>query len=122
MNNLFHMACFMAFPERLTALRKEKGLTQERLAELVGLQKLQIYRYEKGESQPTLDVIKKMAVVLCVTSDELIFEKDERKPDDELLFLFGGVSRLSAEEKKLIKQLIEGIMIKHEARRWSSQS
>lgn len=66
-----------------------------------------------------------MAIALCATTDELIFEKDERKPDDELLFLLEGVARLSDEEKKLIKQLIEGVkgvMIKHEARRWSSQA
>lgn len=47
----------MEFPERLTALRKERGMTQQALADQVGLAVLQIRRYEGGTSQPTLDVI-----------------------------------------------------------------
>ncbi len=51
--------------------------------------------------------------------DELVFEVGERKPDDELLLLFEGVSRLDPGEKRLIKELIEGVMLKHDAKRWT---
>lgn len=40
----------MEFPERLTALRKERALTQQALADLVGCYVLQIRRYEGGTS------------------------------------------------------------------------
>ncbi len=107
----------MPFPNRLSALRKQRGLTQEVLANLIGITKTQVYRYENGSSQPTLDVIKKLAVTLSVTTDQLIFEENERQPDDSLVLLMEGVSRLDSEEKFVIRELVEGILLKHEARR-----
>jgi transcriptional regulator with XRE-family HTH domain len=107
----------MPFPNRLSSLRKQRGLTQEVLANLIGITKTQVYRYENGSSQPTLDVIKKLAVTLSVTTDQLIFEENERQPDDSLVLLMEGVSRLDSEEKFVIRELVEGILLKHEARR-----
>lgn len=52
------------FSQRLAALRKEKGLTQQALADLIGMHVIQIRRYESGASQPTLDVIRKLALAL----------------------------------------------------------
>ncbi len=51
----------MPFPNRLATLRKQRGLTQEALGTLIGITKTQVYRYENGSSQPTLDVIKNLA-------------------------------------------------------------
>ena len=108
---------YMPFPERLTVLRKQRGFTQEALADLIGITKMQVYRYESGSSQPTLDVIKKLAVTLSVTTDELIFEAKERKPDDSLLLLLEGISGLDPDEKHVIKEIVEGILLKHQAKR-----
>jgi transcriptional regulator with XRE-family HTH domain len=113
----FKVVNHMPFSTRLSTLRKQRGLTQEALADLIGITKTQIYRYENGTSQPTLEVIKKLAVTLCVTSDQLVFEEHERQPDDSLLLLMEGVSRLDSEEKFVIRELVEGILLKHEARR-----
>ena len=107
----------MPFPDRLSTMRKQRGFTQEALAELIGITETQVYRYESGASQPTLDVIKKLAVVLSVTTDELIFETGERKPDDSLLLLLEGIGALDADEKHFIKEIVEGILLKHQARR-----
>jgi len=43
----------MAFSERLAFLRKQRGFTQQVLADAVNLGVLQIRRYERGNSQPT---------------------------------------------------------------------
>ena len=67
-----------------------------------------------------LDVIRKLAMALSVSADMLLFEKDERGPDEELKFQFEAVSRLDPEEKKVIRSVIESIILRHEARRWSS--
>ncbi len=122
MTSILHSVYTMPFPERLTSLRKARGLTQEGLADLVGLTKLQIYRYERCDAQPSLEVIKKLAVALSVTIDALVFDEAERQPDRELLHLFEGVSRLDDSEKALIKELIESIMLKHDAKRWIQQT
>ncbi len=109
----------LKFNERLAALRKGRGLTQQALAEMVGMHISQIRRYESGQSQPTLDAIRKLAVALSVSADMLLFEKDERGPDEELKLQFEAVSRLDAEEKRGFRSVIESMILRHEARRWS---
>jgi len=108
------------FPQHLAALRKEKNLTQQQLADSIAVSVGQLRRYESGSSQPTLDVIRKLALALGVTSDRLLFGTDERGPDDDLRLQFEAVSRFSTEEKKVVKSLLEGMILKHEARRWNS--
>jgi len=116
MNNLTYRLYLMPFSNRLSDFRKLRGLTQEGLADLIGITKTQVYRYEKGGAQPTLDVIKRLAVALSVTADQLIFEEDERQPDDSLNLLLEGISKLDPDEKKMIKEIIEGILLKHQAK------
>jgi len=101
------------FHERLVSLRKERGLTQQALAEMVSMHISQIRRYEGGQSQPTLDAIRKLAVALSVSADMLLFEKDERGPDDELKLQFEAASRLDPEEKKVILSVIESIILRN---------
>ena len=106
----------MPFSDRLADLRKQRGLTQAALGDLIEITKTQVYRYENGSSQPTLDVIKKIAVALSVTADQLIFEEDERQPDDSLALLLEGVSRLDPDEKHVVKEIIEGMLVKHQTK------
>ncbi len=106
----------MGFGQRLAAFRKEKGLTQQALAELINVHVIQVRRYEADASQPTLDVIRRLAVALQVSADVLIFGADERGPDGDL----PKQSRSSPLKKKVIKALLEGMILKHEAKRWSS--
>jgi len=110
----------MKFPKRLSALRKQKGFTQQSLADAIGINVSQLKRYEGGTSQPTLEVLRKLSIALSVSADALIFKESERGPDEELKLLFEGVKRLTPEEKHLVKELIEGVILKHEARRWTA--
>ena len=108
------------FPQRLAALRKERNITQQALAEMVGMGITQIKRYEAGASQPTLDAIRNLAKTLRVSADELLFGKTERGPDEDLRFQFEAIQRFSNEEKKVVRSVLEGLLLTHEARRWNS--
>ena len=108
------------FSERLVAFRKERNLTQQALADQIRMHVVQIRRYEAGASQPTLDVIRKLAVALGVSADHLIFGKNERKPDEDLLLQFEMMQQFSAEEKKIAKAVLEGLILKHAAKKWGS--
>ena len=108
----------MPFPEKLAKLRKEKGLTQEELAKMVGVGIAQMRRYEKGASSPTLEVIKNMARTLGVSADELIFDEGERVPaarimDKKLLEQFEMLEELGPHDKEAVKTLIESVIIKN---------
>jgi len=110
------------FPQRLAGLRKQHSLTQAQLAERIGMHVVQLRRYEAGTSQPTLDVIRKLSTALQVSADMLLFGKDERGPDDDLRLQFEAVSRFDPEEKQVVRSVLEGMILKHEARRWQNVS
>lgn len=107
----------MDFPERLAALRRERGLTQQFLAEAVGVHVSQLRRYEAGQSQPTLEVIRKLAVALSVSADLLVFDKDERGPDEDLRLQFEAIGRLDPNDKHLVREVLDSIISRHDARR-----
>lgn len=110
----------MEFPERLAFLRKQKALTQQALADAINIHVSQYKRYEGGTSQPTLDVLRRLAVALSVSADTLVFDEAERGPDEDLRLQFEAVSRMSDDDKKVIKALLDGMIIKHQTRQMVS--
>lgn len=107
----------MAFSDRLVSFRKGKSLTQQALADRVGIHVIQIHRYESGASQPSLEVIKKLAVALSVTTDVLLFDAEERGPSDDLRLQFEAVAQFDPESRKVAKTVLDGLILQHQARR-----
>lgn len=60
------------FHENLTFLRKAKHLSQEELADKIGVSRQTISRYETGEALPDIEKCKCLAEVLDVTLDDLV--------------------------------------------------
>ena len=65
--------------KNLQKLRKQKSLTQEALAEAVGVARQTIAKWEAGESTPDLEISGRLASALEVTLDDLV-----NAPEDEL--------------------------------------
>ncbi len=107
----------MDFPQRLATLRRQRGMTGLALAEAVGIHVTQLRRYEAGKSQPTLDVLRKLARALGVSADVLLFDTDERGPDDDLRLQFEAMARLDPDERRVVKALIESVIVTHDVRR-----
>jgi len=110
----------MSLPERLIALRKERSLTQQRMADTIGIHVNSQKKYENGQAQPSLDVLKKIALALHVSTDYLLFEEQERQPSDELALQFEAVSQLPPEEQGVVKEVLDSLIIKYQARRWDT--
>lgn len=109
-----HTFLAMEFPERLSTLRKARGMTQQALADAVELAVLQIRRYEGGTSQPTLDVIRRLAIALGVSADMLVFDEKERGPADALRYQFETISRMSAHEQEVVRELLDAVIVKNQ--------
>jgi transcriptional regulator with XRE-family HTH domain len=106
----------MDFAHRLATERKDKGLTQQALADRVGIHVSQLRRYEAGTNQPTLDVLRSIALALSVSIDTLVFADTERGPTDDLRLAFEATSTLDPEEQATIRQLIEAMLLRHQVR------
>jgi transcriptional regulator with XRE-family HTH domain len=109
----------MHFGERLAAIRKAQGMTQQQAAERVGVHVVQWRRYEAGKSQPTLDTLRNMAVVFHIPGDELLFDPDERAPQGDARLIMEAITDFSEEEMKTVKEVLHGLILTHQAKRWS---
>ena len=77
---------------------------------------MQARRYESGEAQHSLDILKKIATTFNVTTDWVIFENGEREPQDELELKFEGVKQMTADEQKSVKDILDAMILKHQAK------
>ncbi|RAX06695.1 XRE family transcriptional regulator [Photorhabdus bodei] len=109
----------MDFGKRLATLRKDRKLTQAALAEKVGCHVTMIRRYEADEVQPTLEIIRKLSRALSVSADTLVFDENERNPDEELRLQFEAISQFTPEEKEVARVLLESLILKHDANRFA---
>lgn len=62
----------MEFHEKLQALRKEKGLTQEELAEKLFVSRTAVSKWESGRGYPNIDSLKAIAKFYGITVDALL--------------------------------------------------
>ena len=70
--------------ENIKNLRKEKGLTQKELADLLHVTAQAVSRWEQGDVEPSVDTISNMAKIFGVTTDEVI-DGPDKKPQPEVI-------------------------------------
>ena len=102
-------------PERLKQLRKQKDLSQQELAEQAGIHYTHIGRYERGQSKPSTDTLKRLAETLGVSSDYLLEGSTEQAAkgtfeDRDLLRQFQELQSLDNKDKEIVKTLIEAFI------------
>ena len=74
----------MTFGERLLEYRNCKGLSQEKLAEKVGVTRQTVSKWETNQSVPDFDKILPLCEALGLTTEELITgEKEEKNAEIE---------------------------------------
>ncbi|MGN0487957.1 MAG: helix-turn-helix domain-containing protein [Ruminococcus sp.] len=82
---------------RITKLRKEKGISQIALAMELNVSQKTISAYENGKSEPSISMLKHMAEVFNTSVDYIINYTNIRTPIDKI-----AERELSKEESELI--------------------
>lgn len=111
----------MEFNEKLQELRKQKGLTQEELAQALFVSRTAVSKWESGRGYPNLESLKAIAGFFGVTVDELlsgeelltVAEKNSRQKEDHIRDLVFGLLDLSVALflfLPLFGQKIDGIL------------
>ena len=90
----------MEFNEKLQELRKNKGLTQEELAEALYVSRTAISKWESGRGYPSIDSLKEIAKYFSVTIDELL-------SSDEVLSI---AEEDNKQKEKHLKSLVLGLL------------
>ncbi len=112
----------MNIGEKIKAARLAKGMTQEELGKILGVQKSAIAKYESGRVvNIKRTTLKKISDVLDLRPSELIFEANREeieknndiitdavikmRTDSEFLSLVECLMKLDAEKQSAIKQM-----------------
>ena len=88
--------------KRIAALRREKGLKQDELAEKLGVSAQAVSKWENDQTCPDISLLPLLAKTLGVTVDELLSGKQESAP---------AVQIVPANERKDIKDMVLRIVI-----------
>ena len=91
----------MTIGKRIALLRKEKGLTQEELAQHMGVSPQAVSKWENDQTCPDISALPKLAKLLGVSVDELLSGKEE----------LPAVRILPPAERKSFNELILRIVV-----------
>ena len=96
----------------LQELRKEKGITQEQLAERVGVARRTISRWETGSNMPDLDILIELSDYYNVDLRELLSgERKSEQMDKEMKETVLQVADYSNEEKERLLRRMHWLFI-----------
>ena len=70
------------FSERLSKLRKERGISQKQCALNLGVDSSKYNKWENGKNRPSYDMLCKLANFFDTTTDYLLGNSDERYKDE----------------------------------------
>lgn len=104
------------FGKNLKELRSEKGFSQEAFASKVGIHVTNLSKYERNISIPSLEIAEKMAKILSISLDQLVYgnnKADAVIQDHQLLNLFAETQLLNETQKNTIKDLLEAFILKN---------
>lgn len=104
------------FGERLAALRKERGLSQEALAEMIGTTRANVAYFERKASNPTTDVIQRCATALAVPVGDLMDDgsaaKQARKrgPASRFEMQLEQLRRLPRSQQQFVSKFLDTVL------------
>jgi len=105
------------FGGNLKRFRTEKGFSQEAFAAKIGVHVTNLSKYERNKSVPSLEIAEKMATILEMSLDEMVYGQQNEKArvriaDNELLNLFHKSQKLSDDRKKTVVDLLSAFLLK----------
>lgn len=93
--------------ENIKKLRKNKGLTQDKLSEITKISIASIQRYESGKRQPNIQTLNKIAIALDVPLNELLGTNATTNDIEKKI----GTSLNEGDKKKVVNNFTEVVEI-----------
>lgn len=104
----------MTIGTNLKHAREAKKLTQREVWEAAGISKSSYTAYEAGRSDPTGDVIVKLAKALGVTTDELLLDEQERSVSEDLAPILKRFEALPIDIRNQARIALKGVLFGYE--------
>jgi transcriptional regulator with XRE-family HTH domain len=102
----------MAIGDKILALRKERGWSQQQLAKKIGTSGPIIGRYERGKMVPSVEVAKKLGDTFAVTLDFLVDDTGRAAEikDKTMLNRIVELEALDTEDQKTIVHVLDSLL------------
>lgn len=97
--------------ERVKEIRKGKGLTQEQVSEISGMDSKYLSMIEVGKRYPSLDYLERLAQIFGVEISDFFNYAHLQVGDVHELNLKKMVDELTDKEKQLVMKIIKAIKI-----------
>lgn len=111
----------MKLSEKIKLLRKKRGLSQQELADKIGIHITHVSRIENGHYQPSLEVIKKLMDVFEVSADYLLNDDTDsyeiRIKDKSLTERIKLIDTLEKKDRDALSQVIDSMLTKQRMRK-----
>lgn len=101
----------MSVGSRIKSLRNERGLSQSQLANLIGIEKAMIGRWETTLMVPSKKHLKSIAAAFGLTVEEFINPRWLGFTDPELDRIKATIKSLSPSNQLLIESLIQALTL-----------
>jgi transcriptional regulator with XRE-family HTH domain len=102
------------FGQRLTQIRRSRGVTQTDLADAVGVSKRVIAYYEQDDAQPPGALLVDLARALQVSTDELLGIKMLKKQDEpkrsRLMKRLARIELLPPPDQRAVLKFLEALL------------
>jgi len=95
------------FSHRLQRLRKDRGMSQDHLAQASETSRNTIGKYERAEAQPSADVAVRLASILEVSVGELLGVEEPKTLDPEATARIEALTKLDPDTRKTLYQIID---------------
>lgn len=108
-------AFFVAFGERMAALRKAQGVTQVQLAETLGVSQQAITAYESGQRRVPISALPALAEALGTTIEGVIGlnakrSPSKRGPQPKIAQQLEQIRALPATKQRMVAQMIDAVI------------
>jgi transcriptional regulator with XRE-family HTH domain len=102
----------MAIGDKIQALRRHHGWSQQQLAQKIGTSSPIVGRYERAEMTPSVEVAKKLADTFDVTPDFLVDDtgKSAEIKDKAMLRRIMEIQALDTEDQKTIVHVLDSLL------------
>ena len=96
--------------ERIREIRKARGFTQEKFAELVDIEQKHVSRIELGKNYPTIDRLEKMAAALHVPMISFFDYLHLGNNDERVANIEEMLKELDEDSRKIAYKMIKAII------------
>ena len=113
-----HEAFFKEMGARIAQARKERGLTQQQLADALGISQQTLAHYEVGRVGVGAPMLPRLSELLDLSFDEILLGQPtvrlpgKRGPASRLEQQLDAVTRLPKAKQKVVSELLDSVIVK----------